>query len=157
MGNIVFTLTALFWAVIIFGGVPYVIIRQRKGAARVEELRQSGALDMSRRARLAVYTSLATIDDCTLGAYPVILGRKPEAIMDAVLLLVEPGEHSFGVTSAQRGDGDALRAELEAGHTYQIGANSEGHYIVPDDADYKYKRVLTSRDSVSAGFMNTIF
>jgi hypothetical protein len=157
MGNIIFTLTGLFWVVVIFGGMPYIVIRQRKGAAKAAELQQSGALDMSRRARLAVYSSLASIDGQPLKGYTVILGSKPEAYMDAVLLLVEPGEHTFEVTSKQRGDGDVLRAELEAGHTYQIGANSDEHYIVLDDADYVYKRVLASRDSISAGFVNTIF
>ena len=138
-------------------GIPYIIIRQNKGVARVTELEQSGALDMRYRARLAVYSSLAFIDGRTLRHRTAILGCKPDALMDAVLLLVEPGVHTFAMTSAQRDNGDALRAELEAGHTYQIGANAQGHYIAPDDADYTYKRVLAPRDSVGAGFMNTIF
>jgi hypothetical protein len=156
MGTIVFTLTALFWAVVIFGGIPYILLRQKKGAARVEELRQSGALDMSRKARLAVYSTLASIDGQSLRKRTAILGCKPEACMDAVLLLVEPGEHRFEVASTQRGDGDVFSAELEAGHTYQIGANEDGHYIVLDDADYRYKRVLAPRDLVRAGLIYTL-
>jgi hypothetical protein len=157
MGTIIFTVTILFWVVVIFGGIPYIIIRHKKAAAKVTELRQSGDLDMTHRARLAVYSSLGALDGQPLNGYTVLLGHKPEAFMDAVLLLVEPGEHTFEMTSAQRGDGDTLRAELEAGHTYQVGANSEGHYVVLDDADYEYKRVLASRASISAGFINTIF
>jgi hypothetical protein len=156
MGTIVFTLTALFWVVVIFGGIPYVLSQQKKGAAKVAELRQSGALDMSRKAQLAVYSTLASIDGQSLKNRTAILGRKPEAYMDAVLLLVEPGEHRFEVASTQRGDGDVFSAELEAGHTYQIGANSDGHYIVLDDANYEYKRVLMPRNSVRAGLIYTI-
>ena len=156
MGTIVFTLTALFWVVVIVGGIPFILYRQKKGAAQAAELQRSGALDMSRKARLAVYSSLMFLDGQSFRNQTVILGRKPTAYMDAVLLLVEPGTHKFEVASAQRGDGDAFSAELEAGHTYQIGANEDGHYIVLDDADYEYKRVLIPRNSIRAGLIYTI-
>ena len=157
MGSIILTLTTLFWVVVIAGGIPYIFLRQKKGAAKAAELQRSGALDMSRQARLAVYTSLVSLDGQSLINHTAILGRKPTAFMDAILLLVAPGEHQFEVASARRGDGDTFSAELEAGHTYQIGANEEGHYIVLDDADYQYKRVLAPRNSLCAGLVNTIF
>jgi len=130
------------------------IARAGKGKKALAELQGTAALDMRDKARLAIYSAVDTMDGKPLTPYRQLVGRKKSAFMDATLVLVPPGAHTFAARSAQTGAAELLSAVLEAGHTYQIGANDDGNYIEIDDADYVYKRVLPSKATAAAGIVN---
>ena len=130
------------------------ITKSSRGKKKLRELQAAGALDMTGKARLAIYSTLDFFDGEPLTAYEQFVARKPSAFMDATVILVAPGLHSFGVHSAATGAQDSIQALLEAGHTYQVGANDDGNYVILDDADYVYKRAIGRKASAAAGALN---
>jgi len=130
------------------------IVKRAGGKKQLRALEAQGALDMTGKARLAVYSHLDTLDGKPMTQYEQFVARKPSGFMDATVIFVSPGQHTFGVHSASTGAQDEMSAVLEAGHTYQVGANDEGNYIIVDDEDYVYKRAIGRKRTVAAGMIN---